>query len=88
MAAGCLGGNVDKLRIEGGQKLEGEVDISGSKNAALPMMTATLLSAEPSVLYGLPELADVTTLGKVLNHLVMSEHDDDKITFHQGYQNC
>ena len=74
---------MDKLRIEGGQKLEGEVDISGSKNAALPMMTATLLSAEPSVLYGLPELADVTTLGKVLNHLgVMSEHDDDKITFH------
>ena len=66
---------MDKLRIEGGQQLEGEVDISGSKNAALPMMTATLLSEESSTLYGLPELADVTTLGKVLNHLgVGSEH--------------
>ena len=73
---------MDKLRIEGGQQLEGEVDISGSKNAALPMMTATLLSEEPSTLYGLPELADVTTLGKVLNHLgVGSEHEASKIVF-------
>ena len=73
---------MDKLRIEGGQKLEGEVDISGSKNAALPMMTATLLSEQPSTLYNLPALADVSTLGKVLNHLgVKSEHAEDKIVF-------
>ena len=60
---------MDKLRIEGGQRLSGEVDVSGSKNAALPMIAATLLSEKPSCLLGLPALADVKTLNQVLNHL-------------------
>ncbi len=63
---------MDKLRIEGGQTLSGEVDVSGSKNAALPMIAATLLSEKPSSLLGLPALADVKTLNQVLNHLGVS----------------
>ena len=69
---------MDKLRIEGGRKLQGDVHVSGSKNAALPMIAATLLSGEPSTLRGLLALADVKTLNSVLNHLGVetTSHED------------
>jgi UDP-N-acetylglucosamine 1-carboxyvinyltransferase len=53
---------VDKLVIEGGVRLSGEVRISGAKNAALPIMCAALLTAEPLRLGNVPELRDVATL--------------------------
>ncbi|MBL8445920.1 MAG: UDP-N-acetylglucosamine 1-carboxyvinyltransferase, partial [Zoogloeaceae bacterium] len=47
---------MDKLLIEGGARLEGEVAISGAKNAALPILCAALLSAEPLTLTNVPAL--------------------------------
>jgi len=57
---------VDRLRIEGGRPLEGEVRISGAKNAALPIMCAALLSGEPLELTRVPRLVDVSTMAKLL----------------------
>ncbi|OGA23588.1 MAG: UDP-N-acetylglucosamine 1-carboxyvinyltransferase [Betaproteobacteria bacterium RIFCSPLOWO2_02_FULL_65_24] len=57
---------MDKLLIEGGAQLQGEVRISGAKNAALPIMCAALLSAEPVTLDNVPDLRDVDTLAKLL----------------------
>jgi UDP-N-acetylglucosamine 1-carboxyvinyltransferase len=53
---------MDKLTIEGGRKLKGEIIISGSKNAALPIMIATLLTDETCVLRNVPKLADIETV--------------------------
>jgi len=60
---------MDKLRIRGGRALEGEVRISGAKNAALPIMCATLLSAEPLRLANVPQLMDVRTMAKLLRQM-------------------
>lgn len=51
-----------KLVIEGGHALQGEVQISGAKNAALPILAATLLSHEPVTLHNLPNLQDISTM--------------------------
>src|SRR5690349_2562444 len=53
---------MDKLVIEGGVRLTGEVDVSGAKNAALPILTAALLTSEPLVVQNVPHLRDVTTM--------------------------
>lgn len=60
---------MEKLVITGGKRLEGTIDISGAKNAALPLMCTTLLTDEPITLTNLPRLADITTLSDLLNHL-------------------
>lgn len=60
---------MEKLVITGGNALHGTVPISGAKNAALPLMCASLLSDEPLTLENLPRLADITTLTDLLNHL-------------------
>lgn len=60
---------MDKLQIQGGTRLNGRIPISGAKNAALPLMCASLLTAEPVVLRRTPNLADVRTLQKLLNLL-------------------
>jgi UDP-N-acetylglucosamine 1-carboxyvinyltransferase len=60
---------VDKLRIAGGRPLEGEVRISGAKNAALPILCASLLSAEPLRLSNVPRLMDVATMAKLLGQM-------------------
>ncbi|MBN1590395.1 MAG: UDP-N-acetylglucosamine 1-carboxyvinyltransferase [Pirellulales bacterium] len=67
------------LRISGGARLEGKVRVSGSKNAALPMMAAVLLADEPVLLAGVPLLADVDMMGRVLRELgveVLWDEDD------------
>ncbi len=53
---------MDKLLISGGGPLDGEIRISGSKNAALPVLAATLLADTPVCLYNLPHLNDITTM--------------------------
>jgi len=58
-----------RLVIEGGVRLEGEVQVSAAKNAALPAMAASLLTAEPVVLENVPGLADVITMRKLLETL-------------------
>jgi len=60
---------VDKFVIEGPARLSGEVVISGAKNAALPCLAAALLTEEPVRLENLPDVADIRTLGKLLQHV-------------------
>jgi UDP-N-acetylglucosamine 1-carboxyvinyltransferase len=57
---------MDKIRIRGGRPLKGTIEISGAKNAALPLMAAALLSDETLHLSRLPDLADIATLAKLL----------------------
>lgn len=57
---------MDKLEIRGGMPLNGEVTVSGAKNAALPILCACLLTAEPVVLHNVPRLKDITTTLRLL----------------------
>jgi len=57
---------MDRIWIRGGRPLEGEIPISGAKNAALPLMTAALLTDETLRLSNLPHLVDITTLANLL----------------------
>jgi UDP-N-acetylglucosamine 1-carboxyvinyltransferase len=57
---------MDRIRIRGGKPLEGKIHIGGAKNAALPLMTASLLTAEKLTLTNVPRLADITTLSHLL----------------------
>ena len=60
---------MDRIRIIGGERLEGTIPISGAKNAALPLMIASLLTRETLTLRNVPRLADVTLLSRILgNH--------------------
>ena len=60
---------MDRIRIVGGQKLNGSIAISGAKNAALPLMIASLLSRDTLTLHGVPRLSDVRLLMRILgNH--------------------
>jgi len=60
---------MDKLVIEGGRPIQGDVWISGSKNAALPILAATLLTDEPCVIKNVPRLRDTLTMLKLLKSL-------------------
>ena len=75
---------MDKLLIRGGRRLQGEVTISGAKNAALPDLCATLLAAEPVTLHNVPRLKDVGTTLKLLGNMgvthVVDEADATSIT--------
>jgi UDP-N-acetylglucosamine 1-carboxyvinyltransferase len=72
---------MDKLKITGGRPLQGEVRISGAKNAALPIMCAALLTAKPLTVSNLPRLRDVSTMAKLLGQMgVEVDRADEKIT--------
>jgi len=60
---------MDKLVIQGGKVLKGEVVISGAKNALLPILAATLLTDEPCIIKGCPNLRDTQTMLKILRSL-------------------
>ncbi len=60
---------MDKLLIEGGRRLRGEVRVSGAKNAALPILCASLLTPEPLVLSNVPQLNDVRTMQTLLRQM-------------------
>ena len=71
---------MDRLRVQGGQRLAGDIAVSGAKNAALPILCAALLSAEPLVLDNVPHLHDVDTALKLLAQLgVRSERAGDRV---------
>ena len=57
---------MDSIRIRGGRPLEGEIEIFGAKNAALPLMAASLLTEETLTLSNIPHLTDITTLAHLL----------------------
>src|SRR5687768_2266657 len=60
---------MDSLLVKGGVPLHGEVTISGAKNAVLPLMAATLLTAETCVIRRVPNLSDVKFMGQILSSL-------------------
>ena len=60
---------MDKIIIKGGQRLKGEVAVSGSKNAALPILIASLLTPEACFFEAVPKLADIRTTFKLLSGL-------------------
>jgi UDP-N-acetylglucosamine 1-carboxyvinyltransferase len=70
---------MDKLIIEGGVPLAGEVRISGAKNAALPILCASILSGEPLRIANVPHLHDVTTMLKLLAQMGIAVSVDDKL---------
>jgi UDP-N-acetylglucosamine 1-carboxyvinyltransferase len=63
---------MDKLLITGGNRLQGDVRISGAKNAALPILAASLLSSEPVSIGNVPHLRDVTTMIELLGRMGVS----------------
>jgi UDP-N-acetylglucosamine 1-carboxyvinyltransferase len=70
---------MDKLEIEGGIPLEGEVRISGAKNATLPILAAALLADEPLVVSNVPHLQDVTTTIELLGRMGVSVTIDERL---------
>ena len=79
---------MDKLLIRGGRPLNGEVAISGAKNAALPELCAALLTAEPVQLRNVPRLQDVSTTLKLLRSMGVvadrSETEPDAVLLNAG----
>lgn len=71
---------MDKLEITGGAKLDGEIRISGSKNSALPILAATLLSDETVTIRNLPHLHDVTTMIALLRCMGVDVVIDEKLS--------
>lgn len=72
---------MDKLIIQGGNRLNGEVTISGAKNAALPILCASLLAETPLYLSSVPALKDVGSTIKLLEQMgVKAERNADKVT--------
>jgi UDP-N-acetylglucosamine 1-carboxyvinyltransferase len=70
---------LDKLLIEGGTRLSGQVQISGAKNAALPILAGTLLTSEPVRIRNVPHLKDVTTTISLLQTMGAQVTVDDRL---------
>jgi UDP-N-acetylglucosamine 1-carboxyvinyltransferase len=74
---------MDRIRITGGKRLEGTIPISGAKNAALPLMIASLLTSDTVTLKNVPNLADVSLLIRILrNHGVDTAVDGKRANGH------
>ena len=71
---------MDKLIIEGGACLNGEVRISGAKNSALPILASTLLADEPVMVCNLPHLHDITTMLELLRRMGVDLMVDEKLS--------
>ena len=70
---------MDKLQVAGGPPLEGEVRVSGAKNAALPILAATLLASEPVAIGNVPHLQDVTTMIELLGRMGVTVTVDERM---------
>lgn len=70
---------MDRLQIQGGAPLEGEVRISGAKNASLPILAATLLASEPVAVGNVPHLQDVTTMIELLGRMGVTVTVDERM---------
>lgn len=72
---------MEKLKVMGGCRLKGEVKTSGAKNAALPILAASLLTADDLILNNVPHLSDIRTMGKLLSGLGMTvDREDETVT--------
>ncbi len=82
---------MDKVRIRGGKPLRGTVCLSGSKNAALPILIASLLSEGKCVFKRIPKLQDITTTLKLLSHLgveIESNLENNRVILNGKNTNC
>lgn len=70
---------MDKIKIIGGNKLNGKIYISGAKNAALPLVCASLLTKEPVTLKNVPALSDITFLNSLLNYMGLKISEKEEI---------
>ncbi len=68
---------MDKLKIIGGRRLNGEITVSGAKNAALPILCAALLTSEPVTLRNVPQLNDISTTLRLLADLGVKTRQED-----------
>jgi UDP-N-acetylglucosamine 1-carboxyvinyltransferase len=76
---------MDRIAITGGERLEGQLPISGAKNAALPLMCASLLTPECLTLSNLPHLADIITLRSLLEgHGVITKTEEEHCAQNNG----
>lgn len=75
---------MDKFRIRGPVRLEGEVAVSGAKNSALPVLAACLLTSEPVILRRIPNVRDIATMRRLLQHTgaEVRETGDGSLTVH------
>jgi len=73
---------LDIFKIDGPVKLSGLISVSGSKNAALPIMASTILAPGKSILKGVPNLSDITVLGQLLCSLGCKVERDDTDNLH------
>ena len=74
---------MDSFLIKGGVPLRGTVDISGSKNAALPILAATLLTDEPCVIRRVPDLSDTRFMVEILMSLgAEAKFENGSVTVH------
>ena len=71
---------MDKLVISGGKRLDGTIRISGAKNAALPILAATLLADEPVTVGNLPHLHDITTMIELMGRMGVELTIDEKMS--------
>lgn len=72
-----------QMHIDGGRRLAGRIPISGAKNAALPVLAATLLTDEPVTLRRIPDVVDIRTMTRLLGSIgVQVTRDGDAQTFH------
>jgi len=80
VASWIRSGVLDKLKIRGGRRLEGEIRVSGAKNAALPILCAALLTERKLALSNVPRLMDISTMAKLLTQMgVEIERADNEI---------
>ncbi|MDH3442065.1 MAG: UDP-N-acetylglucosamine 1-carboxyvinyltransferase, partial [Gammaproteobacteria bacterium] len=70
---------MDRLLIKGGTPLSGKIDVSGAKNAALPILAGTLLTDEPVIVRNVPHLKDVATTITLLQSMGVEVTLDDKL---------
>ena len=78
-----------KLMIDGGVPLSGEISVHGAKNSSLPLLAATLISAGRSVLHNCPQLSDVDTACRILEHLGCSvQREGDAVTVDSSEMSC
>jgi len=74
---------LDKLLIEGGVPLAGEIAVSGSKNAALPTLAACLLTSEPVILNRIPQVRDIRTMLDLIGHVGAEvSQDEGRVRIH------
>ena len=79
---------MDKIVIQGGRRLSGEVVVSGSKNAALPIIASSLLTEGWNTFYNIPNLVDIKTIKKLLGNFGVKFEGTEPLRINAGELNC